>query len=100
MAIILQDALDYLGIDFSDDTQINANVNAAINASEAYLKGAIGEDADLSDPRAETLAKMVISDLYYQRGTTETPSPTVRRLVSDFILQLKCEELRKNDSSI
>ncbi len=94
--VTLEDAMTYLGIDYADE-MITANVNACINASKAYLIGAIGEGVDFSDARTVQLALMVISDLYFQRGTTETLSPTVRRLVSDFVLQLKCEELRKND---
>ena len=91
-----QDVLDYLGIDYADD-MVNANVNRAISTADAYLKGAVGADYPVEDPRAKELALIFIADLYDNRGMLEKTSTNVRRLVDDFLLQLRLE-LRRGSS--
>lgn len=85
-----QDVLDYLGIDYADD-MVNANVNRAISTADAYLKGAVGADYPVEDPRAKELALIFIADLYDNRGMLDKISYNVRRLVDDFLLQLRLE---------
>lgn len=85
-----QDVFDYLGIDYADD-MVNANVNLAISTADAYLKGAVGADYPVEDPRAKELALIFIADLYDNRGMLEKTSTNVRRLVDDFLLQLRLE---------
>lgn len=91
-----QDVLDYLGIDYADK-MVNANVNLAISTADAYLKGAVGADYPVEDPRAKELALIFIADLYDNRGMLEKTSTNVRRLVDDFLLQLRLE-LRRGSS--
>lgn len=83
------EVLDYLGIDYADDMVIK-NINRAIKTADAYLKGSIGANYPIEDPRAKELALIVVSDLYDNRGLTSVSSNT-RRLVDDFSLQLKLE---------
>lgn len=90
----ITDVLDYLGIDYEDDAVIH-NVRRCIATADAYLKGAIGINYPVEDPRAKELALILISDLYDKRGTMETVSGNTRRLVDDLSLQLKLE-LRRN----
>lgn len=84
------EVLDYLGIDYADD-MVERNVNRAILTADAYLKGAIGTNYPTEDPRAKELALIFIADLYDNRGSIEKVSGNVRRLVDDFMLQLRLE---------
>ena len=92
------EVLVYLGIDYADD-MITANVTRAIATADAYLKGAIGFDYPKDDPRAKELALIFIADLYDNRGMIEKVSGNVRRLVDDFMLQLRLE-LRRGSSDV
>lgn len=85
-----QDVYNYLGIDYAD-AMVTANVNRAISTADAYLKGAVGADYPIEDPRAKELALIFIADLYDNRGMMEKMSVNVRRLVDDFLLQLRLE---------
>ena len=91
-----QDVLNYLGIDYTDD-MVTANVNRAISTADAYLKGAVGNDYPIEDSRAKELALIFIADLYDNRGMLEKSSVNVRRLVDDFLLQLRLELRRGNN---
>lgn len=93
-----QDVYDYLGIDYADP-MIEANVNRAISTADAYLKGAIGDNYPSEDPRAKELALIFIADLYDNRGSLEKSSVNVRRLVDDFLLQLRLE-LRRGSNDL
>lgn len=85
-----QDVYNYLGIDYADP-MVEANVNRAISTADAYLKGAVGAEYPAEDPRAKELALIFIADLYDNRGSLEKSSVNVRRLVDDFLLQLRLE---------
>lgn len=91
-----QDVYNYLGIDYAD-AMVTANVTRAISTADAYLKGAVGSNYPIEDPRAKELALIFIADLYDNRGMLEKSSTNVRRLVDDFLLQLKLE-LRRGTS--
>ena len=93
-----QDVYDYLGIDYADP-MVEANVNRAISTADAYLKGAIGDNYPSEDPRAKELALIFIADLYDNRGSLEKSSVNVRRLVDDFLLQLRLE-LRRGSNDL
>lgn len=85
-----EEVLSYLGIDYADD-MVTRNVERAIKTADAYLKGAVGENYPTEDPRAKELALIFIADLYDNRGMIEKVSGNVRRLVDDFMLQLRLE---------
>lgn len=90
MVVTIEEVKAYLGIDYADD-MVNANIERAINTTNAYLKGSIGNDYPTDDPRAKELALIIISDLYDNRGLQSTISGNTRRLVDDLSLQLRLE---------
>lgn len=92
--ITIDDALNYLGIDYGDDDMIYSNVARAISAADMFMKGAVGTNYPADDPRAEELMLIVVADLYDNRGIHDKVSGSVRRLVQDFALQLRLD-LRK-----
>lgn len=90
MVVTMDDVKAYLGIDYADD-MVNSNIERAINTADAYLKGSIGSNYPVDDPRAKELALIIISDLYDNRGLQSTISGNTRRLVNDLSLQLRLE---------
>lgn len=94
----VQDVLNYLGIDYADD-MVTANVTRSISTADAYLKGAVGANYPAEDPRAKELALIFIADLYDNRGMLEAVNKNVRRLVDDFLLQLRLE-LRRGTNDV
>ena len=96
MVVTVEDVKAYLGIDYADD-MVNANIERAINTADAYLKGSIGSDYPVDDPRAKELALIIISDLYDNRGLQSTVSGNTRRLVDDLSLQLRLELRRRSN---
>ena len=93
-----QEVMDYLGIDYADD-MITRNIERSITVADAYLKGAVGKNYPIDDPRAKELALIFISDLYDNRGMIEKVNGNIRRLVDDFTLQLRLE-LRGNENEV
>lgn len=94
----VQEVLDYLGIDYADD-MINRNIMRLIKVADRHLQGSLGKDYPKTDPRVIELALIVIADLYDNRGLTEKVSGNVRKLVSDFSLQLRLE-MRSTDTNV
>lgn len=88
--VSVNEALAYLGIDYEDD-MTTKNVERTIKTADAYLKGSIGRDYPVNDPRAKELALIIISDLYDNRGIQSTISGNTRKLVDDLSLQLRLE---------
>lgn len=88
--VSVDEALSYLGIDYADD-MATRNIERAIKTADSYLKGSIGENYPVDDPRSKELALIIISDLYDNRGLHDTISGNVRKLVNDFSTQLRCE---------
>lgn len=89
----VQEVKDYLGIDYTD-ASVERNIERLIKTADAYLKSAISKDYPKDDPKAKELALIVVSDLYDNRGLNEKVSPTIRKLVQDFILQLQIESIK------
>lgn len=88
--VSVKEVLAYLGIDYSDD-MVGTNIERAIKTADAYLKGSIGENYPVQDPRSKELALLLVADLYDNRGLTSTVSGNTRRLVDDLSLQLRLE---------
>ena len=88
--VSVDEVLAYLGIDYDDD-MVNTNIERAIKTADAYLKGSIGENYPVQDPRSKELALLLVADLYDNRGLTSTVSGNTRRLVEDLSLQLRLE---------
>lgn len=98
MVVETQDVLNYLGIDYAD-TMVTANVTRAISTADSYLKGAVGDDYPDTDPRAKELALLLIADLYTNRSSLTKSSYTVRKFVTDSLLQLRLELRRESEEA-
>ena len=88
--VSVEEVLAYLGIDYSDE-MVEKNIERSIKTADAYLKGSIGANYPVDDPRAKELALIIISDLYDNRGLQSTISGNTRKLVDDLSLQLRLE---------
>ena len=88
--VSVDEVKDELGIDYADE-MTERKIIRSIKTADAYLKGAIGENYPIDDPRAKDLALMVVVDLYENRGLKDTVSGNTRKLVEDFSLQLRLE---------
>lgn len=90
--VSVDEVKDYLGIDYADE-MVTRNITRAIKTADAYLKGSIGENYPVDNPKAKELALIIVSDLYDNRGLTTSGSVTnnTRRLVDDLSLQLRLE---------
>lgn len=94
-----EEVLLYLGIDYADD-MVNSNIDRLINTADSYLKGSIGVNYPVNDPRVKELALIIISDLYENRGLYTTVSGNTRRLVEDFSMQLRVELEAVNNETV
>lgn len=88
--VSVEEVLAYLGIDYADE-MVEKNIERAMKTADAYLKGSIGINYPVNDPRAKELALIIISDLYDNRGLQSTVSGNTRKLVDDLSLQLRLE---------
>ena len=100
--LTLNDALGHLGYDpeETDDT-VKRNVQRALNAAEATLRGAVGEDIHKylpDDPRADTLTLVYLDDLYDTRGAYAKAENALRGLIHTQELQLKLELRRAREA--
>lgn len=86
----VQDVKDYLGIDYTDD-MTDRRLTRAMAVSDAFLKGALGENYPVDDYRAQELALMIIADVYDHRELTAKEQVSYRKLAHDFELQLRLE---------
>jgi hypothetical protein len=88
--VTVDDVRNYLGIDYADE-MVTKNIQRCILTADAYLKGSIGENYPIEDPRCKELALMLVADLYDNRGLISTVSGNTRKLVDDLSLQLRLE---------
>lgn len=94
MQTVTVDALAaYLGVDAADDPMTLANLNMAAQAASMRLRGALGPDADLMDPRAVYLCLMWAADAYDERGTSVSAKQegAMSRAERDIVCQLQLE---------
>lgn len=97
----VQEALDYLGIDYPDAT-ITANVTRALATAVKTLHGAVGPDVETllpDDPRANELVLIYTDDLYSTRGVSAKVSGATRALVGSMELQLRLELRRAREGA-
>ena len=90
----IDDALEYLGIDY-EDSVVTANVRRSLEAAQSVLYGAVGEDVETylpDDPRVTKLVLMYTDELYSGRGVAGSNAGSATgRLVADMELQLRLE---------
>ena len=89
----VQAVAEYLGFDYEEiDTVIESTIRRQLSAANRFLCSAIGNDYDVSDPRAQELAIMTAAELYNSRGVLSAKQETaLRRIASDFIQQMRLE---------
>lgn len=97
LGLTMEEITDYIGIDYSDERTTRV-LTRTLKTAVSYLKGSIGEDYPVDDPRAKELALIVIDDLYNNHDLTDKVAGNTRRLVEDFSLQLKLELRRKKEN--
>lgn len=98
----LNDALNYMGIDYAD-AMVSANVQRALDTAKRILKGAVGEDIEKylpNDERARELVLMYADDLYSERGVALKASAATRKLAADMELQLRLELKRAKEAAV
>lgn len=92
--VSVDEVLAYMGIDYADD-MVTANIQRAIKTADYYLKGSIGENYPVEDPRSKELALIIVADLYDNRSLQAlgggSISSNTRKLVEDMSLQLRLE---------
>ena len=89
----LEEALQYLAIDYADEV-ITANVKRALAAARQTVRGSVGDDVEIlmaGDPRVKELILLYLDDLYSTRGLTNKAIGSTRRLVTDLEWQLRLE---------
>ena len=95
MLVNIQDVKDYLGIEFEDEA-VNRRLNHLIKVSEKTLEGSLGAGFPIADDRVKELALIIIADLYDNRALHDKVGGNVRRLITDFSLQIRLEMRRNN----
>ena len=94
MAVKLEDFLQYLGYDVTDDELVNKNATRALNTAMRTVLGAVGDDVETylpGDPRVAELVLIYADDLFSERGVSAKVSGATRRAVADMELQLRLE---------
>ena len=93
MAVQLQDALDYMSIDYADD-RIRSKVNRAMQAATMRLYGAIGDDVNTylpGDERVDQLLLIYTRENYDAENLTEKEIRAIKHLREDLEPQLRRE---------
>ena len=88
--VTVDEVLAYIGIDYADEMAIT-NIERMIKTADSYLKGSIGKNYPIDDPRSKELALIIAADLYDHRELNENVSFKTRKLVDDLSLQLRLE---------
>jgi hypothetical protein len=97
----IEDALNYIGIDYTD-AMVEANASRALKAARATVLGAVGKDVETylpDDPRVDEMILIFFEDLYSQRGVSAKVSGATRWLVFDMEWQLKMELRQKREEA-
>lgn len=88
-----------LGIDF-DDSYTEARIKRYITLADIWLQGAISKNYPKDDERAKQLALLLIEDMYDRNSNSVKSNNTIEKLKIDFILQLQCEQISKDDENV
>lgn len=91
--VTTENALKYLGIDYTDDVT-TYNVERALATARQLVWGGVGkvEGTPLAnDPRVDELILIYLEDLYSNRGISAKESGALRRKVHDMEQQLRLE---------
>ena len=89
----LEQAKQYIGIDYLDDDAILEEV--IIPAATAWVKNAVGW-ADETNPEWKALLLLLIQDMYDNRCLAETAAANQRKTVRSMIAHLQLKEDEEN----
>jgi hypothetical protein len=85
--IIVEDVLDYLGIDYADDVVLR-NVTRSIGTADGELRESVAEDYPVDHPLTKELALIYASNAYENRGDISLSS-NERKLSGDLASKLR-----------
>lgn len=91
--VTIEDALDYIGIDYADE-KVRKNVLRALESAKEIVYGAVGYDVEVYLPNDSRTAELILiytDDLYSERGVNAKVSNAVRLSVGNMELQLKLD---------
>ena len=88
--LTLEEAREYA----NDYESSDALIEGLIAVAEGYICAACGDAFDRSDPKAQQLGKLLISDLNDKRQMTARAVENVKRdLITDLIQQVRTETI-------
>lgn len=97
MIVTLEEAKEWLKVDFSDD---DATIQRLINAAEKYLKNATGNTFDSSNELAQLFCLVLVADWYENREMIGKVSDKIRHTVDSILAQLSyCYGPQEGDTS-
>ena len=89
----INEALDYMGIDYAD-VKVKANAQRALDTARAYLHSAVGADVEQllpDDTKWPQLVLMYTDDIYSERAASAKVSNATRAIVASMEAQLRLE---------
>jgi uncharacterized phage protein (predicted DNA packaging) len=85
MIVTLEEAKNWLRVDFSDD---DALITTLINAAEEYLKNATGVEFNENNHLAKLFCMTLISDWYENREMIGKATDQTRPIIQSILTQL------------
>lgn len=85
MIVTLEEAKNWLRVDFSDD---DALITTLINAAEEYLKNATGMEFNENNHLAKLFCMTLISDWYENREMIGKATDQTRPIIQSILTQL------------
>ncbi|WP_092921294.1 head-tail connector protein [Romboutsia hominis] len=88
MILTLEEAKEYIKVDFDDD---DCDIQDCIDAAEEYLKEATGKEFNSDNKRAKRYCKVLVKDWYDNRElmVNKKTSNKVRFTLQSIMTQLK-----------
>ena len=86
MIVTLDEAKEFLKIDYSDDDNI---ITMIINAAEQFIDSAIDDEVDKTTDKVKTITLFLITDMYDKRSFMDDKgSSKIRDIAKMMLLQL------------
>lgn len=74
-----------LRVDYNDDDEM---IQLMMEAADAYVADAIGNDYDRGDSRVEILKMALVQDMYQQRSFSAVKNQKTAKLIRSIVAQL------------
>jgi hypothetical protein len=99
MALIeKQEVWEYLGYYEEPDEVTLRNITRTIRTAESYVRSAVGDDLDESDPKAKELALMALGTLYNAVDMSGKGSGEIGAMASSLRMQLRVEWMMTHET--